>query len=452
MENIKQFIENHIPHMDSPEKVYELFKYLGYKTLDTSYSGKEAWEFKEKNKEYIKKSYTIANYKKRFQIFLVELKSYSSPIIRNIINDIKKEIQYPFFVFTSDYQNYSFILVEKLREDAGVRKRKLIKLNIDINNAYYTDKWILSNIAINENINDPLDIYKILTKAFSVEKVSEIFFDDYKRIFFDIRESLLKQGISIKDAHEFSQQLLNRIMFIYFIDKKRWLKHSPKFMKWFMERYLEEKKRNGTEDQFYEKWLKVLFLEAFNQRFSHPLYLPKDVDEALASAPYLNGGLFKKNKLDDLALNLSDKFMEEILNFFEKYNFTIKEDLPLDVEVAVDPEMIGYVYESLANVAEEIYERQDLGIFYTPKEEVDFMCRRSLLEYLSKTTDIKKEILYRLLFDEDKTNVERSLKDSDYEKLEESLDNLSVLDPACGSGAFLVGMLNLLVETYNFIY
>ena len=450
--DIKGFIEEHIPQMDSPEKVYQLFEGLGYKILDTSYKGKEAWGLREKDSEVVEEIYTIANYNKRFQAFLVKLKYPSSSIVRELPLYFERETQYPFFVLTPDYQNYTFVLVEKIREDVGVWKRKLIKLNMDRENAFYTDKLVLTKIAIEEGLGEPSNIYKNLKEALSVEKVSKIFFEDYKTAFFKIRDFLLHQKINIKLAHEFSQQLLNRIMFIYFIDKKRWLEKSPKFMKWFWDRYSEEKKKNNYKDEFYDKWLGVLFLEAFNNRFSHPHYLPKDVRDALALAPYLNGGLFKRNELDNLPVNLPDEFIESILRFFEKYNFTIREDLPFDVEVAVDPQMIGYVYESLANVAEEIYERQDLGIFYTPKIEVDFMCRRCLLEYLYKTTRINKEILYRLLFDETKEKIEKLLATSDYEYLEEALDSLSVVDPACGSGAFLVGMLNVLVELYKFIY
>jgi hypothetical protein len=150
--------------------------------------------------------------------------------------------------------------------------------------------------------------------------------------------------------------------------------------------------------------------------------LPKDVDRVLAEAPYLNGGLFKRNELDDLKFHISDSLFETVFSFFEKYNFTIREELPLDVEVAVDPQMIGYVYESLSNVAEEIYERQDIGIFYTPTIEVDFMCRRTVVEYLANHLDVgagsqpaqegehrgsplQREWIYRLLFDEDKRAV-----------------------------------------------
>jgi hypothetical protein len=147
---------------------------------------------------------------------------------------------------------------------------------------------------------------------------------------------------------------------------------------------------------------------------------------------------------------------QKFLEFFESYNFTIKEDMPLESEVAVDPQMIGYVYESLANVAEEIYDRNDLGIFYTPRVEVDFMCRRSLVEYLSKNlSEIPKEKLYRLVFDllEEKDKTENWFtRENLWGRLEDTLNNLSVVDPACGSGAFLVGMLNVVSDIYRMVY
>jgi len=452
MKEVKQFVEYHLPKMSNIENVYKLFEGLGYKILDPSYHGIESWGLQKKDKELINNIFTIANYQRRFQIFLVELKKQSNTIIRNLPLYFEKEVQYPFFVITDDYKNYTFVFVEKIREDVGAWKRKIVKLNVDITNAYHTDKLTIANIAIDGEITDPKQIYNNIKEAFSVEKVSNLFFNDYKRIFFRIRENLTKQNINIKQAHDFSQQLLNRIMFIYFIDKKGWLKYSPKFFKWFWNRYLEVKDAGKNNLNFYDFWVKPLFFKAFNNTFSYSEYIPEDVQEVLKSAPYLNGGLFKQYDFDNIKIELSDDIFEEILNFFEKYNFTIREDLPLDVEVAIDPQMIGYVYESLANVAEEIYERQDLGIFYTPKEEVDFMCRRSLVEYLFKATKIDKEIIYKLLFSEDKKEIEDILKINEYEKLELALDELAVLDPACGSGAFLVGMLNVLVEIYKIIF
>ena len=184
--------------------------------------------------------------------------------------------------------------------------------------------------------------------------------------------------------------------------------------------------------------------------------LPEDINKVLSGFPYLNGGLFSENKYDVKGVQIKDNLFQRIFEFFEKYNFTIKEDMPFESEVAVDPQMIGYVYESLANVADEIYDRNDMGIFYTPRVEVDFMCRRSLVEYLTKNlSNIPHENLYNLVFDlpEDKWKTEEYFTKKEYwHKLEDICDNLSLVDPACGSGAFLVGMLNVLDELYKIIY
>jgi predicted nucleic acid-binding protein len=183
--------------------------------------------------------------------------------------------------------------------------------------------------------------------------------------------------------------------------------------------------------------------------------LPEDLIKIFYNFPYLNGGLFLENRLDQLPVKLKDNLFSEIFDFFNKYNFTIKEDMPLEEEVAVDPAMIDYVYESLANVAEEIYDRNDLGIFYTPRVEVDFMCRRSLVEYLSKhLKEVPKEILYKFVFeDEEREEAEKYFtKSKMWYRLEDLLNDLTVVDPACGSGSFLVGMMNVLFELYKVIY
>lgn len=358
-------------------------------------------------------------------------------------------------ILTSDYKEYTFVFPEFERIEEGKHKLKITRLNFNREQPYHTDLMTISNIALTGDEENWRDIWIRWKDAFSVEKVTDRFFEDYKNAFFELRQTFEKQKIYVKPSHELSQQFLNRLMFLYFISKKRWVNNDPKFIKWYWERYKQEKRdSNVKQDTFYEQWLKVLFLQAFNNQYSHPQYFPKDIDKILAEAPYLNGGLFKRNDLDNLPFYINDSLFEKVLSFFEKYNFTIREEVPLDVEVAVDPQMIGYVYESLSNVAEEIYERQDLGIFYTPTVEVDFMCRRSMVEYLSKhLAELSKEWIYRLLFDEDKKPVSEHIsKQKLWYRLEEVLDNLAVVDPACGSGAFLVGMLHVLSELYRLIY
>jgi len=449
---IKAFIEAHIPKMDSPERVYELFQGLGYKTLTSAYRGKEAWGLKAKDKQVVKTIYTIADYK-RFKIFLVELKTPSSTIVRSLPLYFEKETQYPFFVVTHDYQNYTFVLVEKLREDVGVWKRKITKLNLDRNNAYYTDKWILSEIAVDPTVEDPKEIYNYLQKAFNVEKVTKRFFEEYRKIFATVENYLFKQISDRGWCHDYSLQLLNRIMFLYFVQKKRWLGNNPRFITEFWKMY---KTSSNEKDSFYDKWLSVLFFEAFNNRFFPKPYFSDKLNADLALAPYLNGGLFTRNELDAEDFKLKDDIFTKIFEFFDRYNFTIREELPLEVEVAVDPEMIGKVYESLVNVSEEADERGEAGIFYTARTEIDFMCRRSLVEYFYNHLRTDKTLLYEFIFaksDEEKRKVDKKITRLKlWEKIEELLDDLTVVDPACGSGSFLVGMLNILSDLYKRTY
>src|SRR4030043_590889 len=452
-------VQSFVPKIDSSEKVYELFRVLKYqedKVLDPTYKRKiDEFEFAKEEREKVKDIYTVFNYDGKLQIFLIETKTLSVPFVRYLAKRLSDRYRRFLLILTTDYKEYTFVFPEFERIEEGKHKLKLTKLIFDREQPYHTDLLTITNIALTGDEENWRDIWKRWKDAFSVEKVTDRFFEDYKDAFFELRKTFEKQKIPVKSAHELSQQFLNRLMFLYFISKKKWLNNDPKFIKWYWEKYREEKRKgNAKENTFYEDWLRILFLEAFNNKYSHPHYHPQDIKQILAAAPYLNGGLFHRNDLDDLPFAISDSLFEKVFTFFEKYNFTIREALPLDVEVAVDPQMIGYVYESLSNVAEEIYERQDLGIFYTPTVEVDFMCRRSLVEYISNhLTELPKEWIYRLLFDEDKKVVaEYIAKKNLWYRLEELLDNLAVVDPACGSGAFLVGMLHVLVELYRLIY
>ena len=209
----------------------------------------------------------------------------------------------------------------------------------------------------------PLGIQRQHDEAFDVEKVTRLFFDDYRAVFQVLWDDLRRQSKDRSWAHDYALQFLNRLMFLYFIQRKGWLGGDREFLQTFWESY---GKSAASRDTFVEKWLNVLFFQAFNDRLtSVPKYFPEQVREAVAFAPYLNGGLFSPNELDrrcerfDAAIR--DKRFQRVFDFFQRYNFTIAEDSPLDQEVAVDPEMIGKVYESLVNVSEEPDERGDAG-------------------------------------------------------------------------------------------
>jgi hypothetical protein len=299
-----------------------------------------------------------------------------------------------------------------------------------------------------------------LAAAFSVEAVTKQFFEDYKKVFAELQELLVKSTGDKAWAHDYALQLLNRLMFLYFIQRKRWLGDNPRFLADFWNAY---KNSSQAEDSFFERWLSILFFEAFNNRFhGGHRHFPNNIRSALAQAPYLNGGLFTRNNLDDrYDPNLPDDFFATLFDsfggsapgFFERYNFTIAESTPLDIEVAVDPEMIGKVYESLVNITSEGLTEEDLrgsaGIFYTPRIEIDLMCRLSLVDALANHLGAdKKPLLYEAVFTYDpdaKDAADQALAGQNlWPEMNHLLRQLTVCDPACGSGSFLVGTLLVL--------
>jgi len=295
----------------------------------------------------------------------------------------------------------------------------------------------------------PLSIQERHDEAFDVEAVTKLFFEEYKAVFQLLQDDLTRQAKSPSWAHDYSLQFLNRCMFLYFIQRKGWLGKDKEFLRLFWETYQEAVQ---PSDKFVDKWLKVLFFEALNKKFhgGHRQF-PDKIREALALAPFLNGGLFTENDLDQRhEAIISDKRFEQVFKFFERYNFTIAEDSPLDKEVAVDPEMIGKVYESLVNVEEtSADQRSAAGIFYTPRTEIDLMCRLALVDCAANHLGIAhKSLLNQLVFSlepDEKVEADKAVTSAKlwlpFSKL---LREITILDPACGSGSFLVGMLYIL--------
>lgn len=147
--------------------------------------------------------------------------------------------------------------------------------------------------------------------------------------------------------------------------------------------------------------------------------------------PYLNGGLFERDYLDELAVRFPAEYFDSLLTMLSQYNFTIDENDPNDAEVGVDPEMLGRIFENL------LEDNKDKGAFYTPKEIVQYMCRESLIAYLQ--TDQNEE---------DKETIRKFVTTHDAELLgdlksdiEQKLLDVKICDPAIGSGAFPMGLL-----------
>ena len=385
------------------------------------------------------------------------LRTHERPVVTRLLRDHP----YSLFIF-SDYgqENWHFINVKPdtvKAEGARTKSRNVLRrIPIGPNERLRTATERISMLDVNTlgtMFPTALGIQALFDQAFDVEAVTHAFYQDYCRVFDNLRADLTSQTNNKRWAHDYTLQFMNRLMFIYFIQRKRrddgkpWL-GDIEFMKTFWEAYQDS---GATRDLFFEKWLLVLFFHAFNNRLGSVTHLPDEFRTILREAPYLNGGLFTENGLDRERFIIKDSRFEEIFDFLEKYNFTITESTPLDQEVAVDPEMIGKVYESLVNVEEDIDERGEAGIFYTPRTEIDLMCRLSLVDNLkNKLGKEHRDLFYELVFaieqDEKDQADERVTDEGLWEAINNVLRSITVCDPACGSGSFLVGMLQVLFD------
>jgi len=255
---------------------------------------------------------------------------------------------------------------------------------------------------------------------------------------------------------------LGQIVFLFFLQKKGWLgierNENNNFKKWgsgsktfISELYKKysDKKIKGTN--FYNDILEPIFYDALNN--------PEDYYEKLdCKMPFLNGGLFEPiNGYNwyETDILIKDATIKKILDIFNQYNFTVTEDQPLDREVAVDPEMLGKVFEKLLNEKE----RKKGGAHYTPREVVQYMCRKSLFYFLKKQIDenLKQEDYDLLIYlvenlDNDLINEFKKTNLFNYlNKIDALLEKIKICDPAIGSGAFPVSMMLEIVNIRNFI-
>ena len=143
-------------------------------------------------------------------------------------------------------------------------------------------------------------------------------------------------------------------------------------------------------------------------------------------------------------VNVPDEWFVKLFNILNQYNFTVDENTSFDIDLSIDPEMLGRIFENLlAEINPETGKtaRKATGSFYTPREIVDYMVDNSLLSFLSNKTQIEDRKLRALISYGKEDDEEAPLNPSDQEKVIDALTELTILDPACGSGAFPIGIL-----------
>jgi hypothetical protein len=286
-----------------------------------------------------------------------------------------------------------------------------------------------------------------LLKAFSIEAVSQDFYDQFSP-HFDALSACVQGTQDEKLKKDFALLFVIRVIFLGFVQKKDWLGGD----KSFLQKYLSEYTSHNQQDLFYRNWLEPLFFEALNHAPGWNVYsdspFSSQTRKALQMSPYLNGELFKrKSDLDDVGLSLPDQPIKEFWDFLFQYNFTIEENDLYDEELELNPEFLGLIFERLVN-------KED-GAVYTPRTEVDLMCRLALVKWLEQnnTTHIPVDDLYNFVFRNQGIGEEFAefQKQGDFSPVQireliELLKKVTICDPAAGSGAFEVGMLHVLAE------
>jgi len=290
-----------------------------------------------------------------------------------------------------------------------------------------------------------------IQEAFSVEKVTNQFFAEFRSIFDRTKEEFesanknticlwLKSKYEKADYEEqvnkFIFTFLGRIIFLYFLLRKGWIEDKSDYVRNIFE--------DKTKHNLYLDVLVPLFFDVFAKQ-EHER--PAEIRVQYKNTPYLNGGLFEHSDLEaEMAKSgkfilFRDDFLRDIiLNFFEVYNFTVDENSLNDQEVSIDPEMLGKVFEN--TLAEE--ERNKKGTFYTPREVVHFMVKDTIRQFLHNETNITLAELQKLIYGEDEKLA--FLTPNQIRLIDSKLECIKVLDPAVGSGAFPVEFMQVLIE------
>jgi len=301
-----------------------------------------------------------------------------------------------------------------------------------------------------------------IESAFSVEAVTKQFFADFSRIFEKVSADISKrnQSWTSEQTEREAQTLLSRLLFLYFIQRKGWLNRQRDYL---YSKCREHFTKDPDGVSCYSQFLKPLFIKLSDADAFFP-----NLD--LGDVPFLNGGLFD-DEMDSLSergrMKISNAVLRDVFEkLLELYNFTVREDTPLEQEVAIDPEMLGKIFESLVLQLEQSdaggkTSRHDTGSYYTPRPIVHYLCREGLRAWLEQfpcgnASDwpSRLETLFSLDAAEDLSEKQRAVLDTclaaeEARALLNRLEGFRACDPAVGSGAFLVGLLHELVSLHR---
>jgi hypothetical protein len=306
-------------------------------------------------------------------------------------------------------------------------------------------------------------------EAFSVERLGSDFFKRYKSFYEEFIKHLNSspeyRGLfkldpkprpeakllepEEKPLRDFVKRLLGRLVFLHFLQKKGWMGCTPDRPGWdggsseFLLNLFRPFREAGRAD-FHSAALAPLFFETLSLKRKDDLF-QVDGMRSPCRVPYLNGGLFEEDEIEARRIEFPAELFGRLLDFFAQYNFTIEENRPEDHDVGIDPEMLGHIFENL------LEENRTKGAIYTPRPIVRYMCQESLIGYLHGR--LEKDGI-------DRDTVAAFVREHDVRKplreramyLEKLLEDVRICDPAIGSGAFPIGLLQELFAARLYLY
>ena len=310
----------------------------------------------------------------------------------------------------------------------------------------------------------PVTDFENLQFRFSVEAVNKDFYKEIAEHFYQLvgrygdKKEVLKKPVlklpnkkaKIGDLQNYSVRLLGRIIFLWFLKQKTSRTGKP-----LLPTYLLTKKDGNYKNILHDK-IEPIFFEVLNKQIAQRESTFQK--ELYGQVPYLNGGLFHASdgdagdyyneKLRKSEIDIPDSWFIALFETLDTYNFTIDENLENDVDLSIDPEMLGRVFENLlAEINPETGQiaRKSTGSYYTPRAIVNFMVDETLTEYLLTKTSISEEKIRAVITTTKHDDLENPLDGGEKTKIVNAILDLQVLDPACGSGAFPMGMLQKLL-------
>ncbi|NCR14930.1 MAG: ATP-binding protein [Microcystis aeruginosa SX13-11] len=276
-----------------------------------------------------------------------------------------------------------------------------------------------------------VEIAKLLQKGFDIEKITKKFYQEFQREHLQFLPFI--QGIDREsDRKWYTSVILNRLMFVYFLQRKGFIDNDLNYL----QNQLQASQRRG-ENLFYRQFLQTLFFQAFAKPESQR---DASVTALVGKVKYLNGGLFLQHPLENRYQNIciDDQAFENILDLFSRYSWNL-DDTPGGRDDEINPDVLGYIFEKYIN-------QKAFGAYYTRPEITEYLCDKTINKWIVERSNQlypRKQFasISELLINLDSPLCEILIKDI--------LPQLSILDPACGSGAFLVAAMKTLIAIYS---